>query len=232
MLNLTWLEDDDISFPPVELALEEPNGLLAAGGDLSPERLIHAYSQGIFPWFEEGQPPLWWSPSPRLVLFPDELHIPRSLAKTLRKGLFRFSADSAFEQVIRACAVPRDDGMGTWITEDMVEAYCHLHELGFAHSVETWLDDELVGGFYGVQLGNAFFGESMFARYSDASKAAFIKGVEYLRHQGCKLIDCQVTTEHLVRFGAREIERGQFRDLLIDCIKELSALQTWHIQDC
>ncbi|BFM16212.1 leucyl/phenylalanyl-tRNA--protein transferase [Maricurvus nonylphenolicus] len=232
MLNLTWLEDDDISFPPLELALEEPNGLLAAGGDLSPERLIYAYSQGIFPWYEEGQPPLWWSPSPRLILLPEELHIPRSLAKTLRKGIFRFSADTAFEEVIRACAEPRDDGMGTWITEDMIEAYCQLHQLGFAHSVETWLDGELVGGFYGIQLGQAFFGESMFARYSDASKAAFVIGVEHLESQGCRLIDCQITTEHLVRFGAKEIDRGQFRELLIDCIKELSATRTWHIQDC
>ncbi len=229
MLELTWLDETDLTFPPVEKALDDPNGLLAAGGDLSPERLITAYRQGIFPWFEEGQPPLWWSPTPRMVLFPEELHIPRSLAKTLRREDYKVTCDKAFEGVIKACAAPRNDDSGTWITEEMIEAYCHLHEIGIAHSVEAWQGDELVGGFYGIQLDRAFFGESMFAKRPDASKVAFVKGVQLLQAQGCHIIDCQVTTDHLSRFGAREISRGQFSDLLIDCIQELSPSQTWHL---
>jgi leucyl/phenylalanyl-tRNA--protein transferase len=206
---MRWLRSND-SFPPVEQALQSPNGLLGAGGDLSCPRLLEAYSRGIFPWYSEGQPILWWSPDPRLVLRPNDLKISRSLRKTLAKGLFEIRADTAFRQVILACAEPRSREGGTWITSEMVEAYCELYRLGYAHSVESWCDGELVGGLYGVALGRAFFGESMFARRSDASKVALVHLARHLQALDFGLIDCQMYTAHLVSLGAREMPRGEF----------------------
>ncbi len=196
-------------FPPPSDA--EPDGLLAVGGDLSPERLVAAYAAGIFPWYAEDQPILWWSPDPRLVLRPAWLHLSRSLERTLRRGTFEVKADTAFAEVVGRCAVVRRPGQrGTWIVPDMVEAYVRLHRLGLAHSFEAWQADQLVGGLYGVSLGGAFFGESMFAEQPDASKVAFASAVGWLAAQGIDLVDCQVRTEHLVRFGAREVPRDVF----------------------
>jgi leucyl/phenylalanyl-tRNA--protein transferase len=192
-------------------ALAEPDGLLAVGGDLSPKRLLTAYAGGIFPWFSDDAPILWWSPNPRLVLEPAELHVPRSLRRTLKSGEFTIRSDTAFEQVIRRCAgKPRPGQSGTWITEDMVAAYVALHRLGYAHSFEAWRGGTLAGGLYGVSLGAAFFGESMFADQPDASKAAFARSVEWLASRGVELVDCQVTTAHLLRFGAKEMARPEF----------------------
>lgn len=207
-----WLDarPPDAPFPPVELALREPNGLLAVGGDLSPQRLLRAYRQGIFPWYNAGQPILWWSPDPRLVLFPADLRISRSLRKTLRRGAFRVTLDADFEAVVAACAAPRADGQGTWITRDIAAAYARLHALGHAHSVEVWQQDRLVGGLYGVALGRVFFGESMFTRISDASKVAFVHLVGQLERWGYELIDCQVYTGHLASLGATLIPRAAF----------------------
>jgi leucyl/phenylalanyl-tRNA--protein transferase len=209
---IPWLSDDD-PLPPVERALDRPNGLLAAGGGLSVERLVSAYSQGCFPWYSPGEPVLWWSPDPRMVLFPDELHVPRSLERRLKRRQFRFTVDAAFADVIEACAEPRGDG-GTWITPDMSAAYRRLHAAGYAHSIEAWQDDLLVGGLYGVGIGAVFFGESMFTRVPDASKAAFVTLVRAFVRWGIGLIDCQMSTEHLARFGAREIPRADFMDRL------------------
>lgn len=196
-------------FPPPELA--EADGLLAVGGDLSVERLLLAYSMGIFPWFSDGQPILWWSPDPRLVLIPAELKVSKTLRQTIRKGAFRVTTNKAFEEVIRNCATIRRKGeQGTWITEEMIQAYVRLHRAGYAQSVESWDGDELAGGLYGVMMSRAFFGESMFAKKSDASKVAFAVYAADLAQKGFELIDCQVTTEHLKRFGAREIPRGEF----------------------
>ena len=206
---IPWLRGN-APFPPVEKALKSPNGLLCAGGDLSPWRLMDAYSHGIFPWFSEGDPILWWSPDPRMVLFPDELKISRSLRKTLERDRFETRVDTAFAQVIANCAAPRDGQSGTWIVPEMVAAYTKLHELGHAHSVESWLDGELAGGLYGVSIGKAFFGESMFTREPDASKVALVRLVERLRAQDCRLIDCQQATAHLASLGAREIPRAEF----------------------
>ena len=206
---IPWLSAD-ADFPPVERALRRPNGLLAAGGDLSPQRLLRAYRLGIFPWFSEGEPILWWSPDPRTVLFPPELKISRSLRKTLRKKLFQVRADTAFEAVMEGCRQPRPGQPGTWITEEMKQAYCRLHALGVSHSVETWRDGQLVGGLYGVALGRMFYGESMFSRESDASKAALVGLVRQLDAWGFGLIDCQMRTPLLASFGAREIPRVQF----------------------
>lgn len=199
----------DLIFPPPELS--EDDGLLAVGGDLSVKRLVLAYSTGIFPWYSEGYPILWWSPDPRLILLPEELKVSRSLRQTIKKDKFRVTFDKAFEEVIRGCAeIRRKQDEGTWIIEDMVKAYVRLHKAGFAHSVEAWNGDKLAGGLYGVILGKAFFGESMFARESDASKVAFVKVVEKLAAEGFQLIDCQVTTAHLKSFGAREVSRSEF----------------------
>lgn len=211
-----WLEPGDAAaeFPPVEAALRDPDGLLALGGDLAPTRLLSAYRQGIFPWYSEDQPILWWSPDPRMVLRPDELKISRSLRKSLRKNLFRITLDSDFAAVMAACAEPRADGLGTWITHEMYRAYRQLHELGYAHSVEAWQDGQLVGGLYGVALGRVFFGESMFARATDASKVAFVHIVEQLRRWGFVLIDCQVHTGHLASLGATPLPRSEFVGLL------------------
>ncbi|MBC2713260.1 MAG: leucyl/phenylalanyl-tRNA--protein transferase [Desulfosarcina sp.] len=198
-----------LSFPPPYLAIKE--GLLAVGGDLSPERLLLAYRNGIFPWYSEGEPILWWSPDPRLVLYPDELRISKSLRKVIMKRLFHITFDKAFEAVIQACAeAKRPYGEGTWITDEMKDAYCELHRQGYAHSVEAWRDEKLVGGLYGISIGRAFFGESMFSRVSNASKVAFVTLVKNLRRLKFDLIDCQVKTDHLIRFGAREVPRKLF----------------------
>ena len=221
-----FLLSDDIEFPPPELASRE--GLLAVGGDLCQERLIEAYSMGIFPWFSEAEPIMWWSPDPRLVLYPDELRVSRSLQKTIKKGLFQLTMDQSFDQVITACAgVRRKHGKGTWIVPDMINAYCQLHVSGYAHSVEAWQNDELVGGLYGVSLGKCFFGESMFTHVDNASKVAFVALVEHLRTLSFDLIDCQVTTEHLISFGAREIQRGVFLDQLKETLAKPTLKGKW-----
>jgi leucyl/phenylalanyl-tRNA--protein transferase len=210
---IPWLSHT-LPFPPVEQALAEPNGLLAAGGDLSLPRLLEAYRQGIFPWFNPGEPILWWSPHPRMVLFPEEFKISRSLKKKLSRADYEVRVDTAFTRVMRACAEPRQGAGGTWIGEPMIAAYGQLHEAGYAHSFEIWMDgangEELAGGLYGVALGRAFFGESMFARKTDASKIALAHLVAYLRHHDFGIIDCQMKTAHLASLGAREIPREEF----------------------
>jgi leucyl/phenylalanyl-tRNA--protein transferase len=221
---------DELRFPHPSLAAE--GGLLAVGGDLRPERLILAYSHGIFPWYSEGRPILWWCPSPRLVLEPASLHVSRSLRKALRREPYRITMDVAFEQVIDACArVPRPDQDGTWITRDMRAAFVRLHELGIAHSVEAWQDDELAGGLYGLSLGTAFFGESMFARMPDASKLAFVALVRQLERWDFDLVDCQVVTEHLVRFGAEELELDAFLDRLDRAVSRPTRPGPWRFDD-
>lgn len=204
----------DLRFPPVELA--SPEGLLAVGGDLRAERLLEAYRHGIFPWYNPDQPILWWSPDPRAVLFPSNLRVSRSLGKTLRRKKFEVTLDKNFRDVIWQCAQPRAQhpGHGTWITPEMIEAYCVLHERGLAHSVEAWMDGKLVGGLYGVALGGAFFGESMFSRETDASKTAFVHLVRQLELWGFVLVDCQLPSEHLSSLGAQEIRRHDFMDRL------------------
>ncbi|HEX4986456.1 MAG TPA: leucyl/phenylalanyl-tRNA--protein transferase [Burkholderiales bacterium] len=214
---IPWLRPGDV-FPPVEQALAEPNGLLAAGGDLSVRRLTEAYRRGIFPWFSEGEPILWWSPDPRMVLFPAELRVSRSLGRTLRNARFEVRADTAFREVMTACAQPRPGSRGTWIGAAMIEAYCRLHAAGIAHSVETWLDGELAGGLYGIALGGAFFGESMFRRVTDASKIALVALVRHLELEGFGLVDCQMNTDHLASLGAREIPRAEFVQRLRELI--------------
>ena len=207
---IPWLENIE-RFPPLELALREPNGLLCAGGDLTPQRLVMAYLKGIFPWYSPGEPILWWSPDPRMVLFPAEFKLSRSLRKTLRKANYRVRLDTRFKAVIEACArTSRKDQAGTWITPEIQAAYVKLHELGYAHSVETWLDDRLVGGLYGIAIGKMFYGESMFAHATDASKIALAHLVRFLADNGFGLIDCQMNTTHLASLGAREIPRSEF----------------------
>ena len=206
---LAWLERGD-PFPPVEDALKEPNGLLCAGADLSVARLLAAYRSGIFPWYSGGEPILWWSPDPRMVLFCDELKVSRSLAKNVRNKGFETRIDSGFAKVIKACAGPRKSETGTWISAEMQAAYVALHRAGHAHSFETWLDGRLVGGLYGVAIGRAFFGESMFSQVTDASKVALVALVEELRARGFPMIDCQQRTPLLASLGAREIPRHQF----------------------
>lgn len=213
---LTWLKRDDLDFPPLETALREPNGLLAAGGDLSPERLLAAYRHGCFPWYQDGQPLLWWSPDPRTVLYPNELHVSRSLRKRMRQGDFQVTLDRAFNDVIQGCAGPRSYADGTWITTPMQQAYIQLHEMGVAHSVEVWQDGQLVGGLYGLAIGRLFFGESMFSRATDASKVGFVTLVERLRAWNFTLIDCQMPTQHLESFGARSIPREAFAAALAE----------------
>ena len=228
-----WLEPDSdpAQFPDPGYALEEPNGLLAVGGDLSPARLLNAYRQGIFPWYSEGQPILWWSPHPRAVLYPDQLKISRSLKKSLRKRPFRVTLDTDFAKVIEACSEPRRDTDGTWITEEMKEAYMQLHQIGFAHSVECWENDELVGGLYGVSMGKVFFGESMFARRTDASKIGFAHLVEQLKRWGFGLIDCQIHSGHLSSLGAQDIPREEFLRLLDSWCDPFEAHQgKWQLE--
>lgn len=215
-MHLTWLDphNDNQPFPHPDRALTEPDGLLAAGGNLTPRRLLRAYRMGIFPWYSADQPILWWSPDPRLVLLPECLKVSRSLRKTLRKGLFAITADTAFEQVVAACAGPRQGEPGTWITSEMFRAYCRLHRLGHAHSIETWQQGELVGGLYGVSMGRVFYGESMFSWISDASKIALVALAAQLQRWEFAVIDCQVTTAHLLSMGAVDIPRSSFLQLL------------------
>lgn len=209
----------EIIFPNPELARKD--GLLAIGGDLSQERLLKAYSMGIFPWYTEDSPILWWSPDPRLIVVPEEVKVSKSLRKIINKGIFKVTTNTAFEKVIRSCSeVDRKGQEGTWITEEMIEAYIRLHGSGYAHSVESWHEGELVGGLYGIILGKAFFGESMFSNMSNASKVAFVWLVEKLRDQVFKLIDCQVTTGHLISLGAREVSRKEFLEMLRDALKD------------
>lgn len=219
--TVTWLDGGDGEwFPPLEQALDEPDGLLAAGGDLSPRRLLAAYRRGIFPWFSPGQPVLWWSPDPREILLPEEFKLHRSLRKTLRNRGFEFRVDSAFDAVVRECAAPRERSRGTWITAEMHAAYTRLHAMGVAHSVEVWLDETLVGGLYGVHLGRVFFGESMFSRERDASKCALAHLVERAQQTRLALIDCQMATHHLRSLGSRPVTRTQFTDWLGQLVDE------------
>jgi leucyl/phenylalanyl-tRNA---protein transferase len=213
-------------FPPVEMS--EGNGLLAVGGDLSPERLILAYEQGIFPWYAEGEPLLWWSPDPRFVLFPDQLKVTRSMRQTLTKNLFRVTYDRNFRDVMEGCRKPRAEKGGTWITDEMLEAYGRLHEMGLAHSVEVWMGDEIVGGLYGVSLGKCFFGESMFTRVSNASKAALIALTRTLQRLEFVLIDCQVYTDHLLSLGAQMIPRPLFLDTLNKALHGQTFQGNWN----
>lgn len=207
--------------------MAEPNGLLALGGCLSPQRIVNAYRHGAFPWFNAGEPILWWSPDPRLVLFPSQLKISRSLKKTLRQQVFEIRYDSAFQQVIHACAAPRASQHGTWITEEMSHAYCQLHRLGIAHSYEAWYENELVGGLYGIGIGRVFFGESMFHRRTDASKVAFVSMIQQLTNWGYGLVDCQVSSEHLLSLGACEIPRRTFKVLLNEMCAQAPYTQAW-----
>ncbi|MDH3977635.1 MAG: leucyl/phenylalanyl-tRNA--protein transferase [Gammaproteobacteria bacterium] len=222
-----WLKSDSPpdSFPDPEQALTDPPGLLAIGGDLSSERLLAAYRRGIFPWYDEDTPILWWSPDPRTVLFPNEVHLSRSLKKTLRQNRFEVSIDQAFEDVITRCA-KRSNDEGTWITSDMTDAYIQLHEAGHAHSVETWRDDDLVGGLYGVNIGSVFFGESMFSEESDASKVALVKLCAICRKKNIELIDCQIASGHLARMGSRKIMRNEFNRQL-EVLTTFPSPQDW-----
>jgi leucyl/phenylalanyl-tRNA--protein transferase len=201
-------------FPPLEQALREPPGLLAAGGDLSPARLLAAYERGVFPWYSAQQPILWWSPDPRMVLFPEEFNCSRSLRKTLRNGSYTTRVDSDFSATIRACAAPRRTGPDTWLNGDMIASYEQLHALGFGHSIETYDGERLVGGLYGLQLGQVFFGESMFSIGRDASKVALARLIEECRARDIRVIDCQVASGHLASLGAREVSRSEFAALL------------------
>lgn len=215
-------------FPPVEEALSEPNGLLALGGDLSCERLLVAYRQGIFPWFAPGNPILWWSPDPRMVLFPQEIKIRTSLARSLRNSAYEVRLDTAFDQVLQACAdTPRPGQDGTWITPDMQKAYQELHRLGHAHSVETWIDGQLAGGLYGVAIGRVFYGESMFSARRDASKIALAHLCLFLARRDFGIIDCQMETAHLASMGARPISRQRFRELIGELTVEGEPAGIW-----
>lgn len=217
---------EEIIFPPPQLA--DKTGLLAVGGDLCEERLLLAYSLGIFPWYSEGEPILWWSPDPRLVLYPGEITLSKSLEKVIKKGIFDVTFDTAFEQVINLCAgAGRRENEGTWILSDMIDAYCALHESGYAHSVEAWKDGILAGGLYGISLGRCFFGESMFTLESNASKVAFACLVKYLTENSFDLIDCQVSTGHLKRFGAKEIPRSLFLKLLKKSLAVPTLKEKW-----
>jgi leucyl/phenylalanyl-tRNA--protein transferase len=215
-MKITWLAPGDPPgrFPPVSEALLEPQGLLAAGGDLSPERLVEAYRRGIFPWYSAGEPVLWWSPDPREVLFPAEFHVSRSLQRTLRRGVFKVTEDQDFSAVVAACAAARGATTGTWITPEMQAAYLRLHALGHAHSVEVWCGEELAGGLYGVRSGRVFCGESMFSRRDDASKVALAWVARTAAGRGIELIDCQMPSRHLRSLGSRAMPRGQFLEFL------------------
>lgn len=222
--------DDATPFPPPHLALDEPNGLLAFGGDLSVERLLQAYENGIFPWFSEGEPLLWWSPDPRGLLFIEDYKVSRSFKKFLKKHPFRVTKNQAFEDVIKACALtPRDD-KGTWITNDMQHAYIRLHKAGYAHSFEVWEENELVGGLYGIGIGNVFCGESMFHLRSNASKLAFYHLVQHMKSHGCRFIDCQMQTEHLASLGVTSVSREEFLELLRQEQDREHPVQLWHGQ--
>lgn len=222
MVSIVWLDNarDPSWFPDPRLAMRDPNGLLAAGGDLTPQRVIAAYRNGIFPWYSPGEPVLWWSPDPRAILLPDELELSRSLRKFLRKRPFDVRFDTAFDQVINYCAKPRERQPGTWITHDVRDAYCKLHEMGIAHSVECWNNNELVGGLYGLALGRVFFGESMFSRQENASKVALTFLTTQLLRWDFGLIDCQVSSAHLKTLGARDIRRDIFLNMLGNWLKD------------
>ena len=223
-----YLTDEHI-FPPPHLA--EKEGLLAVGGDLSEDRLLLAYRMGIFPWYSDEEPLLWWSPDPRLVLYPEEIKVSKTLKKIIKKDKFDITMDQAFAEVISECAQIRaENNEGTWIVEDMIKAYCTLHESGYAHSVEAWYKGELAGGLYGVSLGKSFFGESMFTRISNASNAAFVKLVEYLKALSFDMIDCQVSTEHMIRFGAKEIPRDRFLQQLKESLGEPTIKGKWSFE--
>jgi leucyl/phenylalanyl-tRNA--protein transferase len=224
-----WInpEDKDTPFPPVEYALRDPNGLLAIGADLSINRLVEAYTHGIFPWYNEGQPLLWWSPDPRCVLFPERIHISKSLKKTIRNTQSEVTFDQSFEEVIRACARPRPDQDGTWIHEEMIQAYCKLFDIGMAHSVETRLNGELVGGLYGVAIGRIFFGESMFSMMTDMSKIAFVYLSKQLQQWGFPVIDCQIYSSHLESLGAEMIPRQDFISILESVINNSPVPSPW-----
>lgn len=222
-----YLLTDDLIFPPVNLAT--PEGLLAIGGDLSPRRLMLAYQNGIFPWYSDDDPILWWSPDPRLVLYPSELRISHSLQKTIRKASYQITIDTHFERVIEACArTRRKNGQGTWITADMKQAYIRLHQMGFAHSVEAWHQNQIVGGLYGVSLGRCFFGESMFSEMTDASKVALVYLRDYLQNRNFDFIDCQLPTDHLIRLGARKVPRDTFILQLKDSMQHPTVKGPWH----
>ncbi|MCX7787152.1 MAG: leucyl/phenylalanyl-tRNA--protein transferase [Spirochaetes bacterium] len=221
-------EDEAFQFPSPLTATKE--GIVAMGGNLSPGMLISAYSQGIFPWYSEDSPILWWSPDPRFVLFPEELHVPQSLEKVFRKGIFTFTWDTRFLDVITACSrTPRPNQDGTWITDEMIDAYTELYRLGYAHSLEVYKGGELVGGLYGVSLGSAFFGESMFSWEPNASKSGLVVLVRFLNRKGFRLIDSQVYTQHLARFGARNISRLQYLTLLREALKKPTLKGSWNI---
>lgn len=228
--SIVWLSEHDSpeAFPPVDRALVEPDGLLAAGGDLSPIRLLAAYRRGIFPWYSRGQPILWWCPDPRAVLMPDQLKVSRSLLKSSRNRGFETRMDTAFRDVIRACGSSELRPGGTWLSPEMRAAYIKLHKLGFAHSVETWLDDRLVGGLYGVAVGRMFFGESMFSTERDASKVALKRLCEELIARGFHMIDCQMSTPHLMSLGARMIPRAQFTEALTEHVNHVSQPGHWN----
>lgn len=226
MAGIPWLQGDP-AFPPPERALQHPNGLLAAGGALDPEWLLCAYRQGIFPWFNEGEPILWWSPDPRLILVPSELRVHRSLRKTLRNGGFEVRFDTDFEAVMAGCAGPRAQASGTWITPHMRQAYLRMHAQGHAHSVEVLRDGVLVGGLYGIAIGRAFFGESMFSRTSNASKVALVHLVAHLVAHDFGVIDCQMTTPHLLSLGAREVPRALFQAILAELTPHGPAPGRW-----
>ena len=230
-MRLTVLNpyDPEQDFPPISKALQEPDGLLAVGGCLSEQRLLNAYRHGIFPWYNPGEPILWWSPDPRLILLPDKLIISRSLRKTLRKNSFTVTFDQAFGDVIAACAEPRAESSGTWITADIEQAYNALHRSGFAHSAEAWQDGELVGGLYGVAMGRVFFGESMFHTRTDASKVVFASLVEQLKAWDYQLIDCQVHTQHLASFGAVNCDRNYFAKLLDQYCDVPADFSAWSV---
>ena len=231
MLRLPWLDSSSTAFPPTDWALSEPNGLLAAGGDLSEQRLLSAYRQGIFPWFNDGEPILWWTPSPRMVLFPDKLHISRSLHKTLRQKTFQVTINRCFADVIQACAEPRprvsEEKKGTWITERLKNAYIDLHHSGYAHSFEVWNEGKLAGGLYGVAIGQIFFGESMFSRMSNTSKIALVYLTKLVKEWGYQLIDCQVYSDHLYSLGAEIIERSKFEAIINPSIGKKKAHENW-----
>ena len=225
-----WLNPyDPADFPDVVLALRDPDGLLAVGGDLSVERLLAAYQRGIFPWYSGDQPILWWSPDPRSVLFPDKLHVSRSLRKVLRKQEYKITFDTAFAEVIHACSQPRAGDPGTWITDEMQQAYIRLHQAGYAHSIEIWLNGKLVGGLYGIAIGKVFFGESMFSRVTDASKVAFVFLVRQLQRWQFGVIDCQIQSAHLDQFGAELIPRSEFTMLLNQFCNQTGLSGLWTI---
>ena len=233
-INLPWLDPKDpyYPFPSANDALDSPEGLVAAGGDLSPVRLLHAYRQGIFPWYEEGQPILWWSPDPRGILYPKQFNAHKSLLRTLKRQSWKVTYDEAFQRVMEACAEPRSYSKGTWITRDMINAYCHLHQLGHAHSFEVWDQaDSLVGGIYGISMGTLFFGESMFSRESDASKVALMYLSAHLDHWNYQLLDTQLPSDHLQFLGGDTISRQQYLSLLEQYTQQLPADNAWE-NDC